>query len=348
MKNSVTVLVPVLNEEKYIRSFLHSLLRQDYPRDRMEVLFLDGGCRDASIRYIEESLGKGNRPVKGGLRYRILKNRGRTAPCAMNLGIAEAAGEIIVRMDVHNVYPADYISRCLHYLITTDADNVGCPRLQQGKGLIGECIAASVTSAFGVGGSSFRKGNEFYSDTEKTEYVDTVPLGTFKRELARRLGGFDERYPRAEDNDFNYRIRKAGGKVLLFKDIHTVYYCRSSVCDLIRMGFGNGASVGSVFWKDPGTVSVRHFVPFGFVVSLAGGAILSKKSLMIRSLLRAEMLIYTLSCTAAAIHSRKNALKTLLIIPMFPALHISYGIGTAAGLVRGWKDKAMGKRHDRR
>ncbi|MBR1471319.1 MAG: glycosyltransferase family 2 protein [Lachnospiraceae bacterium] len=338
----ITVLVPVLNEEKYIGGFLKSLLRQDYPENLMEVLFLDGGCRDDTIPAIKEQMGDACR--FGKLRYRILKNPGHTAPCAMNLGIREAAGEILVRMDVHRIYPSDYISKCVYYLITTDADNVGCPVIQKGggKGLIGRCIAEVLTSDFGVGASAYRKGNRFFADDKEPEYVDTVPLGTFRKDLALKLGGFDERYPRAEDNDFNYRIRKAGGKILLFKEIHTVYYCRSSVAELIHMGYGNGGSIGAVFLKEPRTVSIRHFVPLGFVISLAGGSALSHKIPLIRNLLKLELSVYAFLCAAAAVRSRVGVLKKILLIPLFPILHISYGIGTAVGLVREIGNRLLG------
>lgn len=338
MNYNVTVVVPILNEIVYINGFLDSLLQQDYPVEQMEILFADGGSEDGTIDAIQKQM-EGR-----SVRYRILHNEGRTAPCAINLSIRESKGEIIVRMDVHREYPVNYISKCVYYLFTTDADNVGCPFVLRGRGFIGECIEKVLTSAFGVGSSDFKKGNEFYSEKAETEYVDTVPLGTFRKETALRLDGFDERYPRAEDNDFNFRLRQAGGKILIFKDIHTVYYCRSSVRELIRMGFGNGESIGKVFFKSPGTVSLRHLIPFLFflsiIVTCIGGLIWNGFLIF----LKAELLTYGLGCVLAAVFSRVNPRKTLLIIPLFPIFHFSYGIGTAAGLAKGFLSRIMG--HD--
>lgn len=332
----ITVVVPVLNEESCINGFLDSLMRQDYPKNKTEILFADGGSRDGTTDIIRARLK--DQPI----RYLILHNEGRTAPCAMNLGIRESSGEIIVRMDAHREYPPNYISKCVCYLTTTDADNVGCPFILRGRGFIGECIEKVLTSAFGVGGSDFKKGNEFYSEKIKTEYVDTVPLGTFRKETVLRLGGFDERYPRAEDNDFNFRLRRAGGKILLFKDIHTVYYCRTSIPELIRMGFGNGESVGKVFFKAPGAVSFRHLIPFVFLLSIITAGITAGNWGACSVFLKSELLIYCASCAMAAVCSHVSLGKTLLIIPMFPALHFSYGIGTAVGMAKGFMGKVTG------
>lgn len=332
---NVTVVAPVLNEKTYIHEFLDSLLRQDYPKNLTEVLFADGGSWDGTTDIIRERLE--GQP----LRYRILHNEGRTAPCAMNLGISESSGEIIVRMDAHREYPSNYITNSVYYLTTTDADNVGCPYILRGRGFVGECIEKALTSAFGVGGSDFKIGNDFYSDKVKTEYVDTVPLGTFMKETALLLGGFDEKYPRAEDNDFNYRLRRTGGKILLFKGIHTVYYCRSSIPAMIRMGFGNGESIGKVLFKAPATVSIRHLIPFLFLLSIIIACIAAGTWTVFSAFLQAELLAYGLACVVAAVSSRVNVWKTLFIVPIFPALHFSYGIGTAVGLVKGFVRKIM-------
>ena len=339
---NITVVVPVLNEKNYINGFLDSLFRQDYPKKTTEVLFADGGSMDGTVEMIRARM---ERQPGLHLHYRILNNKGRTAPCAMNLGIKESSGEIIVRMDAHQEYPSNYISKCVYYLTTTDADNVGCPFVLRGRGYVGRCIEKVLTSAFGVGGSGFRKGNAYYAENLKTEYVDTVPLGTFRKETASRLDGFDERYPRAEDNDFNYRLRKAGGKVLLFKDIHTVRFCRSSVQELVRMGFGNGESVGEVFWKAPGTISFRHMIPFLFLLSLVVLAAGAANNGFFASFLIAEIILYGIACITAAICSRVRMEMLPAVMLLFPALHFSYGIGTAAGLAKGLKSKVI--KHER-
>ena len=214
-------------------------------------------------------------------------------------------------------------------------------------GFTGECIEKVLTSSFGVGGSAYKKGNDFYSANRNTEYVDTVPFGTFRKALALHLGGFDERYPRAEDNDFNHRIRKGGGRILLFKDIHTIYFCRNSVRELIRMGFGNGESIGAVFLKDSGTVSIRHLIPFAFVMSVAGGT-LGWRNDRIRGFLGAELAIYGIASILAAVRIQSTVRKTLCIILLFPILHISYGVGTITGLAKEMRIRFMEKRHDRR
>ncbi len=325
-KSIVSVVIPVFNESEFLPDFLNSLLCQDYPADQMEYIFVDGISTDDSVQIINRTM------EKTGRNYRITTNPNRTAPYAMNIGIKAAKGDIIVRLDVHSEYPDNYVSKCVYYLQNTDAANVGCPRLIRGKGFWGECIEQVYTSRFGVGASSYRLGNSGYKEINNTEYTTSVSLGTFYRSLFEKIGYFDVRYPRAEDNEINYRIRKSGRKVLLFKDIHTIYYSRSSVSGFIKMAYGNGLSIGRLYRGEPKAVGIKYLPPALFVISLAiGSVVLCGKKSVLKMLFLLEIFIYGTLDIYSCITSDLRLMQKLVTLLLFPAFHISYGIGIING-----------------
>ena len=253
---TVSVIIPVYNEEKYIKGLIESLKKQDYDKEKFEVIFIDGNSKDKTIDIIKEKVN-----LEENDKYKILVNPDKITPKSVNIGIKEAKNEIIIRLDAHSEYPSNYISKCVYYLNNTDADNVGCLCHPEGKTRIGKAIANVVSSKFGVGNSSFRTGTE-------SGYVDTVPFGTFRRELFEKIGYFNEELPRSEDNEFNYRIRKNQGKVYLFNDIEVIYYPRDTILKLMKMGFQNGKWATYTGYIIPGSMGIRHFIPLVFVIGL--------------------------------------------------------------------------------
>ena len=253
---TVSVIIPVYNEEKYIKGLIESLKKQDYDKEKFEVIFIDGNSKDKTIDIIKEKVN-----LEENDKYKILVNPDKITPKSVNIGIKEAKNEIIIRLDAHSEYPSNYISKCVYYLNNTDADNVGCLCHPEGKTKIGKAIANVVSSKFGVGNSSFRTENE-------SGYVDTVPFGTFRRELFEKIGYFNEELPRSEDNEFNYRIRKNQGKVYLFNDIEVIYYPRDTILKLMKMGFQNGKWATYTGYIIPGSMGIRHFIPLVFVIGL--------------------------------------------------------------------------------
>ena len=184
---SVSVIVPVYMEELHLEGCIHSLLQQRYPRGQMEWIFVDGGSSDKTLEILQGYQKKYPRLI------RYYDNPKRIQACAMNIGIQNASGNYIIRMDAHAVYPADYITKCVWYLEHTDADNVGGIVLTKGCSGTGKNIAKMLSSRFGVGNSGFRT-------FAKGGYVDTVPYGAFRKEVFEKWGGFDERLARGEDN----------------------------------------------------------------------------------------------------------------------------------------------------
>lgn len=313
----VSVIIPVYNEEKYIESCIISLINQTYPREKMEWIVIDGNSTDETVKIIE----KYNKeyPLK------IINNPKRKTPISLNMGIRSSRGKYIIRFDAHATYSNDYIEKCIYYLENTTADNVGGYVETKADGVIGNAIARMLSTRFGVGGASFRTGND-------TGYVDTVPFGAFRREVFEKVGLFDEELLRSEDNDINARIREHGGKVYLASDIVSTYYCRDSIKGVLIQGIQNGNALFRTIRRNPKAMSLRHFVPFLFLLSLVILPLLCLWWPGARNLLVAEMVLY--GCIDLAFCIKKENLRyALILIWLYPIFHICYGLGSLLGLI---------------
>ena len=320
---TISVVVPVRNEEKYISRCVETIFRQDYPRDRMDVIFVDGQSNDRTVQQLLEL--QNTYPE-----IRLLENPHRTVPYAMNIGIRASRAEVIVRLDAHAEYPPDYVRLSVETLLTRECENVGGYCDTRGRGFVGEGIAAMLCTPFGVGNSTFRTA-------DKDGYVDTVAFGCFHRDLFERIGYYDERMTRNQDNELSYRIRKNGGKIWFNHRIRFVYYCRDTLSGILRMGFMNGKWNVITMALVPGSMSLRHFVPFAFVLStlLLLALVLATGSFFFKGLLLLEWGMYlALDLFYAWDISQKKGLRYLpLEVFLFPAFHFAYGTGSFFGLL---------------
>ncbi len=230
----VTVILPCRNEEKFIAGCLDSIISSDFPKDRLEVLVVDGMSED------------GTREILAGYtsQYQFIKmveNTKRTTPCAFNLGIKNARGEIIIIMGMHATYASDYITKCVQYLEKYAVDNVGgvMVTVPRDNTLIGKAIAQALSHKFGVGNSMFRSG------TKEPVFVDTVFGGCYKKEVFDRIGLFNEKLVKHQDMELNCRLRASGGHILLAPDIVCQYYARTDIKSFLLHNFGNGFSIFS-------------------------------------------------------------------------------------------------------
>ena len=329
----VSVVMPVYNEEKYITKCIESLLLQDYPIENMEWIFVDGCSTDRTVEILEDFQKKHPTLIK------VLNNPKKIVPPAMNIGISASSGKYIIRLDAHADYAKDYISKCVYYLENTDAENVGGVAETKSDGFTGNAIAKMLTSKFGVGNSQFRTNG-------KSGYVDTVPFGAFRREVFSKYGGYDERLVRNQDNEMNYRIRKNGGKIYLADDIHLSYYCRNSIKGISDMAKKNGMWNIITMKLCPGSMGLRHFIPFLFVTSILGLGILGLIHAIFWVLLGAEMLLY-LACDT--LFSAKLAVSTkefFMLMILFPTFHVAYGFGSLIGLTKLFSKKFQNKNYE--
>lgn len=253
MNVAVTIILPSLNERDHIRDCLDSLLAQDYPHVK-EILVVDGGSTDGTRDIVI---------AEGGL-VRLLDNPNMTAAAAMNVGIQHCETDYFVRVDAHTFYDADYVSKSVDRFSTLDAVVVGGPMRPEGTNPFGRAVAAVTTSPLGIGPGKFHYGEEL-------QEVETVYLGMFDRMAVQRVGGYDEENLQwaAEDQELNYRLRKAGGKIYLDPAIRSTYFPRASAKALARQYHNYGMCKASTLKKHKVLPYWRPVVPALMVLAVA-------------------------------------------------------------------------------
>ncbi len=327
----VSVVMPVRDEAAFIERSLGAVVAQDYPAERFEVLVVDGmsgdGTRDVVGRISEAT----PRP-----RIRLLDNPGRTAAKALNAGLAEARGEVIVRVDGHCEIAPDYLSRSVEALAAHGAGCVGGPLTTIGDGVVSGAIAAAMSSRFGVGGSAFRvAGDGGRAGTDRVREVDTVAFPAWPKRVMDAAGPFDEELVRNQDDEYSYRLRKLGHRVLLVPAIRCRYYSRGSLGSLWRQVFQYGFWKVRVLQKHPRQMRPRQFVPPAFVAWLLVSAPAAWTAPGAAALALGAGAYLAADLAASAVLARRLGWRHLPILPaVFPCLHLGYGAGFLAGLVR--------------
>ena len=331
----LSVICPIYNEEKYIVAFLDSVLQQDFSRDDMEVLLVDGMSRDKTRLIISQYIDK--YPF-----LRLLDNPERTAPCAMNVGIQEANGDVIIRLDAHALYPSNYFSTLVFKLYELNADNIGCILNTDVLNKTPKTLAIRevLSNRFGVGNSSFRTGV-----TSACE-VDTVPFGCWRREVFQKYGLYDKRLVRNQDIELNKRIKRGGGHIFIIPDISCTYLARETFKALAKNNYGNGKwNILTVYYtKYFSSLSVRHFIPLAFVLSLLLPIVLMLLNVWfgVLSLMAVGAYLMTLSCVSFTIWKTKR-LNVFYLLMSFLTLHLSYGWGSLMGIFKVVGLKIQGK-----
>ena len=320
----VSVVMPVRNEAGFIARALRAVLAQEWPQDRLEVLVADGLSTDGT-REIVSAFADVHPNVT------LVDNPGRIAPTALNAAIARAQGDVIVRVDGHCEVAPDYVARAVTHLSSGEADCVGGPLTTIGTNRLAEVIAVAMSSRFGVGGSGFRVG------CSEPRLTDTVAFPAFTRAALERTGRFDEELVRNQDDEYSFRLRKRGGRILLAPDMHASYYSRASWRALAKQYFQYGLYKVRVLQKHPRQMSPRHFAPPAFVAALLASAALGAAPFAALAGLYAAA-----NLAASASLARKAGAGALLLPPTFAILHLAYGAGFLAGLVRfafRWKQE---------
>jgi cellulose synthase/poly-beta-1,6-N-acetylglucosamine synthase-like glycosyltransferase len=320
---TASVIIPMRNEERYIGKCLQSILANDFPRNRYEVLVVDGASTDRS-RAIAEEIA----PWFGSLR--ILDNPKAIVPTAMNVAIRASRGRYIIRMDAHAEYPADYISACVEELEKGDADVVG-GRLITRPGadtLIARAIALMTQHRFGVGNSAFRINSV-------AREVDTVPFGAFRKQVFQEVGLFQESLIRHQDFEMNARIRAAGGKIRLDPDIRPTYYNVPTFRKFMRQGYLNGVWMGRSWTRYPVCFCWRHAAPLAFVGSMVVPLVVSLMFPKAALAGAAVMVAYLLGAVISSAHiASRHGARYLLVLPsLFLTYHVVYGLSTIWGFL---------------
>ncbi|HKA89889.1 MAG TPA: glycosyltransferase family 2 protein [Haliangiales bacterium] len=312
----VTVAMPSFNEERYIEVCLRSVLGQDYPADRLEVLVADGRSTDRTREIVTRIAADDARVV-------LVDNSQRLQAAGMNEAIRRARGDVIVRMDVHCEYAPDYVRRCVEVLERTGADNVGGAQRPRAETTFQRALCAALASPLGVGGASYRSA-------ENEGWVDTVFLGAFRRRVFETVGLYDPVAFTNEDAELNQRIHDAGGKVYLSRDIVVHYHPRGSFGALARQYFRYGRGRARTLVKHGRFLSIRPAIPAGLV--LVGAALLATSWAQPLTPVAAAAYAGLTGIEAVRVGRHAGVARIPTVWAIFPVLHVSHGVGFLAGL----------------
>jgi succinoglycan biosynthesis protein ExoA len=316
----VSVIVPCLNEKDHIEICIRSILAQEPVSGGLEIIVADG-MSDDGTREILRELANHERCL------RIIDNPVRIVSSGLNAAILLAKGSVIIRIDAHTEYAANYIKECLAALERTGADNVGGPALTKAEGCLQSAICAAYHSVFSVGGARFH-------NTEYEGHVDTVPYGCWKRDVFNRIGLFDEELVRNQDDEFNLRLTRAGGKIWQSPRIKSWYKPRTSLGALFRQYLQYGYWKVRIIQKHKIPASLRHLVPGCFVFLLVGLPIVALLWTPAAWIWGAIVTAYA-ACNVIASFlaaAQKGYRLFPVLIPTFASFHIAYGCGFLRGV----------------
>jgi glycosyltransferase involved in cell wall biosynthesis len=328
MRPKISVLIPAYNEERYIAACLDSVIANDYPKDKMEVFVVDGMSGDGT-REIVESYAEKHPFIK------LIDNPERYVPFALNRGIEASSGDYIVRLDAHSSFPDNYLSGLIEGHEKLEADNVGavCRTDVQEKTPVSLAVKKVMSDPFGVGNSYFRTG------VEKITSVDTVPFGCYKREVFEKYGAFDTRLVRNQDIEFNKRIIAGGGKIFLLPDLECTYYTRETWEGLAKSSYANGLwnVLTARYTGRMSSLSIRHFVPLAFLLSLIIPLPFAALSFYLLIVPALSLLLYTAAVVSRSFKLSGEGTSAGKIITAFFVLHLSYGTGSLIGIFKPLK-----------
>jgi succinoglycan biosynthesis protein ExoA len=306
---AISVILPVLNEESHLEGAVLSVLSQDY-RGPLEIILALGPSRDRTNEIAAKLASQDNR-------VKLLDSpTGKTA-AGLNLALAASKSPVVVRVDGHAQIPKNYISLIVEILNKTGAVNVGGVMAAVGTTAFERAVAGAMRSPLGVGASRFHTGGE-------AGEVDTVYLGAFRREALVAIGGFDERFTRAQDWELNFRLRENGGVIYFDPRLHVTYRPRSSVGALAKQYFEYGRWRRVVSRRHSGTINYRYLAPpfalLGFSASLVLGIVLS-------SIFFIPALVYLLFVVLASLKISTSIREYLLLLLVIPTMHFAWGAG---------------------
>lgn len=316
----VSVVIPVYNEQRYIRECLDSVLAQDYPIDRVEVIVVDGRSTDSTAEIIRLEYPK----------VVLLENPERIVPISMNVGIRAAKGEYVVRLDAHALYPSDYLSYLITNAVALSADNVGvcCQTLPANSTVKAKAIAIALSTKFGMGNSQFRIG------TDRIRRVDTVPFGCYHRSVFERIGLYDEELVRNQDDEFNARLIKKGGKIFLLPGLVVKYYARDTVRKVSKMFYQYGLFKPLGNKKVGAVTTVRQLVPFAFVTYLLLFVVLLPILPSYSLVFLLPLGVYLLLDLLYSVYVTGSFREYAWLILIYPIVHVSYGLGYWHGIFK--------------
>jgi glycosyltransferase involved in cell wall biosynthesis len=306
---AISVILPVLNEGAHLEESVTAILAQDY-LGIFEVILALGPSRDRTDQ-IAQTLAARDSRVK------LVENpTGKTA-AGLNLAIATSTSPVIVRVDGHAKIPNNYLSLVVEIMQKSGAVNVGGVMAAEGVTKFEISVARAMRSPLGVGASRFHTGGV-------AGEVDTVYLGAFRREAISAVGGFDERYTRAQDWELNHRLRKNGGKIYFDPRLQVTYRPRPNLRKLAKQYFQYGRWRRVVSRSHSGTINLRYLAP---PFALAGTSISLISGLLISPLCFLPAAIYGLFTLISSLLIAKSPREFISLLAIIPTMHFAWGAG---------------------
>ena len=319
----VSIIIPCFNEERYIQSCLESIVSSSIDVKNTEVIFIDGGSEDGTVEIIQN--------LKSSYPFIVLLNNSqRVTPISMNIGIEASMGEYIFILSAHASYPKDYFSKLLKEIDGLEADCVGGVLFTdvKNKNLKSNSIKEILTNKFGVGNASFRTGSD------EIKRVDTVAFGCYRKTAFEKYGLYDERLIRNQDIELNKRIVNGGGTIYIIPSVHCTYYARETFFALAKNNFANGKwNILTAFYtKSLHSLSIRHFIPLFFVLSLLIPLFLSSFNSEFLWIAFFSFISYLALVIISSLQSRDKNHSFFYLVASFFTLHFSYGLGSLLGI----------------
>jgi cellulose synthase/poly-beta-1,6-N-acetylglucosamine synthase-like glycosyltransferase len=313
----VSIVIPMLNESEAIGRCLHSIFEQDYPESRLEIVIADGGSTDGAREKVE--LLTAEKP-----NLKIVENPKCRTPAGLNAGIRSSKGEIIIILGAHTRIKQDFVRRNVEAMERKQVNCAGGTQVNVGETFVQKAIGFAMGSPFGLASAPYR-----FSRTE--QFVDTVVYAAYRRSLFDEVGFFDEELFISEDAEMNWRIRKAGHRILYSPEIVSYYYPRKTVKGLFKQLFRYGILRVNVIKKHLDAMKWIHLVPLIFLSGLIVliGLRLWMPVIFLLGFYILAVLYYSLRIAA------REGLRYLPILPLLlVTIHLSWGLGFVVGLFR--------------
>lgn len=322
--DGVSVVIPCLNEEKYIKDCVEGIVANGFNLSQLEILIIDGGSSDQTLEIVKK-LQKDNSFIK------VVFNKKKKTPFALNLGVQSASFNYILIAGAHAHYPFGYISR-LYNLIQKDGVDVVGGALETKTKTINDktkAICYVLSHPLGVGNSIFRIG------ADKLLEVDTVPFGLYSKAIFDKVGFYNEKLIRNHDMELSSRIKAANYQIWMDPHYTCTYFARETFKGLAKNNYGNG------YWnlktlaitRKFNSLSLRHYIPMLFILSIVlpilAGAIMSYLPAVFLGIGIALMHASTLFWVA--LRSKQDS--KIMVWITFLVLHYSYGVGSIVGLL---------------
>ncbi len=326
MKPKVSFIVVARNSAKFLDNLFSDLLGQDFSFERMEFLLVDGESEDGTLERMKDFKEK-NRALK----IEVLPNPGRTLSAGWNVALAASSGDILLRVDAHSRLEGDFVRRNVERIEAGEAICGGYLKCVASSEWWGGMLHACENSRFGGGAADFRNQGE-------PRVVDTVAYAAYRKEVFVKVGGYDERLVRNQDNEIHHRMKNAGYRFFYDPAIRSHYLMRSSLKGLLTQKLWNGYWVGLMLGVAPVCLRFRHLAPAGFF-----GLILMALSMILMNDLRPWIRVPVFSLAGLYLllnfyftaRSVNRSISRFLILPwMFFLIHASYGIGSFLGLAK--------------